>query len=290
MTPDQFDDLVRAEQRTFAGPELLPVRLARAAVAILQVDGAGISVLSNPGMRVPIGASDPMAAAAERLQFTVGEGPCLLAHATGQPVFATSEFFEHRWPVLYAQYTEATPFRAVVSLPLRRRLTGIGAIDLHLKDPTRVLDTDWTASHAIADRIAAHLGNATDEWVDSGVGGTDMGGLGMGGLGMSGLDLTDTGLRDGGVNDGSVNDSGVNDGSPATASGETNLSWLDGPAARGREQVWLAIGMASVHLGLPAPDALAALRGLAYTRGQDIDELAADLAQRRLPLTELSRR
>ena len=239
MTADStFADLVRAEESEFAGPELLPVRLARATVNILGVDGAGISVLSNPGMRVPIGDSGVLAAAAERLQFTVGEGPCLTAHATGEPVYATAEFFQDRWPVLYELYTARTPFRAVVSFPLRRRLTGIGAMDLHLTDAGRVTATDWTDSMTVVDQIAAALGDPVDG---------------------------------------------------PTGSAHDDPAWLDSPAARRREQVWLAIGMASVHLQLPAPDALAALRGLAYSRGQDVDDLASDLAHRRLPLTELTR-
>jgi hypothetical protein len=45
--------------------------------------------------------------------------------------------------------------------------------------------------------------------------------------------------------------------------------------------------MISVHLDLPAPDALASLRGLAYTRNQDVDALADDLTHRRIPLSDL---
>jgi hypothetical protein len=75
---ERFAARVRGQPAELAGPELLPVRLARAAVRVLPgVAGAGISVLADPGMRVPLGASDEDAATAERLQFTVGEGPCL---------------------------------------------------------------------------------------------------------------------------------------------------------------------------------------------------------------------
>src|SRR3954471_8525889 len=60
-----------------AGPELLPTRLTRACLAVLPAaDGAGLSLLDND-FRVPIGATDDVAALAERLQFTIGEGPCL---------------------------------------------------------------------------------------------------------------------------------------------------------------------------------------------------------------------
>src|SRR3954447_10060986 len=60
------------------GPELLPSRLMRSCVQVLPVAGAGVSVFT----RGAGGASDDSAVLAERLQFTVGEGPCLAAHAT----------------------------------------------------------------------------------------------------------------------------------------------------------------------------------------------------------------
>jgi hypothetical protein len=62
---------------------------------------------------------------------------------------------------------------------------------------------------------------------------------------------------------------------------------LDSPGARRRQWVWTAVGMLSVHLDLPAPDALDALRAAAFSRGQLIDDLAEDLANRRLPITDL---
>src|SRR4051794_10539556 len=59
-----------------ADPDLLPVRLARAAADVLGADGAGISFYEDD-FRVPLGASDEMTTLAERLQFTQGQGPCL---------------------------------------------------------------------------------------------------------------------------------------------------------------------------------------------------------------------
>ena len=61
---------------------------------------------------------------------------------------------------------------------------------------------------------------------------------------------------------------------------------MDSPAAQRRQWVWTAVGMLSVDLDLPAPDALDALRAAAFSRGQLIDDLAEDLASRRLPITD----
>ena len=60
-------------------PDLLPVRLAHVAAAVLAVDGVGLSLHGEPGLRTPLAASSEVAATAERLQFTAGTGPCLFA-------------------------------------------------------------------------------------------------------------------------------------------------------------------------------------------------------------------
>ena len=237
---ERFAALIRDQPAALAVPELLPVQLATAAQQLLGVDGAGISVMADPGLRVPLGASDPDAAAAERLQFTLGEGPCLHAHAIGRPVIADSDELASRWPLLYEQLITRTPFRAVISLPLRHQLTGLGALDLHLRHSESVHAYLREESiYQVADEIGTALAapqpvsgdGSPDHWVDP--------------------------------------------------------PWLDSPAAQGRQRVWLAIGMVSVHLDLPASDALATLRGLAHARNRDIDSVADDLTHQRIPLTDL---
>lgn len=129
----RFAARMRDQPPEWVVPGWLPARLAHAAVQVLPgVGGAGINVLAGPGMRIPLGASDDVAATAERLQFTMGEGPCLPACASGGAVIATGAMIAGRWPLLYQELTARTPYRAVLSLPLRYRPTGVGALDLHL--------------------------------------------------------------------------------------------------------------------------------------------------------------
>jgi hypothetical protein len=198
-------------------------------------------VLSVPSTRVPVGASDPAAATAERLQFTVGEGPCLHAYATGRPVFATSTVYAQQWPVLYHELTIRTAFRSVISLPLQYQFAGIGAVDLHFRSADLPADP-WPDAYIVADQITAALNGST-------VPATDPGGF--------------------------------------TAPAEhTDPAWLDSAPARRRYQVWLAMGMVSVHLDIPAPDAFDTLRGMAFARGLDVDDLADQVATRQVPLTD----
>ena len=134
----RFDAAFAASAADLPGPELLPERLARASAQVLPVDGAGISLFFVSGRRLPLGASDETAAEAERLQFTVGEGPCLSAHASGEPVLADEATIASRWPAFHDDLVARTPVRGVISLPLVDELRGFGAMDLYLVPPNDI--------------------------------------------------------------------------------------------------------------------------------------------------------
>jgi hypothetical protein len=135
----ELDQLPPPELR---GPEMLAVRLARACVAALPVDGAGLSVHDMNGLRTPIGASDRIASQAERLQFTHGEGPCLRAHDDGVAIAFDDAAIARNWPGLHAAMIGETPFRAVLSVPLLPPLGPLVVLDLYVRDPQALPDTD----------------------------------------------------------------------------------------------------------------------------------------------------
>jgi hypothetical protein len=114
----------------------LPARLAAACVSGLVADGGGISLVVDD-FRVPIGASDELATAAERLQFTLGEGPCLTTGMTQQILLADPEMLSARWPVYAEQLVEQSPFRSILTVPLALSESLHGAIDLFFVDPGR---------------------------------------------------------------------------------------------------------------------------------------------------------
>ncbi|HEV7213379.1 MAG TPA: GAF domain-containing protein [Blastococcus sp.] len=142
------------------GPELLPVRLARACARMLPVDGAGISLVDGAQQRVPLGASSEPAADAERLQFTVGEGPCMTSQNTRMPVFAVEEELHRRWPVFSDLLVGGTPYRAVVALPLQPALAGAGAIDLYFETSARVTELDVFEAMTVGDIVTTALSEA----------------------------------------------------------------------------------------------------------------------------------
>ena len=78
--------VIDAHDTQDSATEMLPMLLAQACVKVLlPVTGAGVSITED-GLRVPLGASDATAAQAESLQTTLGEGPCLEATATSEPL------------------------------------------------------------------------------------------------------------------------------------------------------------------------------------------------------------
>jgi hypothetical protein len=231
-----FTDCVTAAEADFPGTELLPERLAQACAAVLPVDGAGLSVFFAADRRLPLGASDATAATAERLQFTVGQGPCLMAYDTGRPVVADDEELEQRWPAFTDLLMTQTPIRGVIALPLYGPLGGIGALDLYLRAPDAVRSVSLADATVVRDALTQTFTAAMAEQPHD----------------------------------------------------ESGPAWLDAPPAGRRAQVWQALGMVNVGLGLRTSDAMALLRAHAYGHDIALDDVADALVQRRMSLDELS--
>jgi hypothetical protein len=150
--------VTRAYVEEAATAELLPMVLAQACVAVLPVAGAGISITDE--LRVPLGASDEMVARAERLQTTLGEGPCLTATAHREPLSADLTTMSAQWPMFHSQLLAQTSFRSIVSFPLfsRSRRLRFGALDLYLTISEPVPDFFVRqVTSSIADPMAAVL-------------------------------------------------------------------------------------------------------------------------------------
>jgi hypothetical protein len=62
----------------------------------------------------------------------------------------------------------------------------------------------------------------------------------------------------------------------------TMSRWMRSPSANARFVIWSAVGMMMAHAGEPSRDALARLRGYAFSHNLSLDELASRLANRQL--------
>jgi hypothetical protein len=139
-----------------ANPELLPVRLVRAAQRVLTVEGVGLS-LFDQDFRVPLAATDHDASFAERLQFTLGEGPCLSAARRRQAVAADAEQLEARWPRYTEELFTRTPYRALMTLPFAIDDVSLGALDLYLTDPGALRAVPLADAATVTEQIAGVL-------------------------------------------------------------------------------------------------------------------------------------
>ena len=85
------------------------MRICRACVAGLDVDGAAISLLTGSVARQTLAVTDGTAQLLEDLQFSLNEGACMEAAITGRPVLVADlqEGNEvPRWPLFAAAMLE----------------------------------------------------------------------------------------------------------------------------------------------------------------------------------------
>ncbi len=130
-----------------------------ACIQAVAVDGGGMSLVSADGIRQPLYGSDDTAGEMERLQFTLGEGPCVDASMTGSPVLIPDlddpgSGLRTRWPAFLAEAAKAD-VRAVFAFPVRIGAISLGAIDLYRRVAGPLRGDDLAKTLATVDAIAA---------------------------------------------------------------------------------------------------------------------------------------
>lgn len=113
--------------------------LLRSCCRATGLDGAGVSIVDGDGTRETLYASDEIAAKIERLQLTLGEGPCVDSAATGTPVLVADladprDLVASRWPVFRSEATR-TGARAIFAFPIRTGAIWLGAVDFYRQTP-----------------------------------------------------------------------------------------------------------------------------------------------------------
>jgi len=132
------DDAVRpaAQRSDVAGPVLCLGRVCALVVPVVNVDGAGATVMGSvaagiAGRRDLVCASSPLSRHLEDLQLTAGQGPCLDAYAAGAAVLVGDLSGErHRWPG-FTPDAIAAGVAAVFSFPLQVGAVRLGTLDLY---------------------------------------------------------------------------------------------------------------------------------------------------------------
>ena len=125
-------------------------RLCTACVEVLEVTGAGITVLSGtlPG---PICVSDSKVAGLENLQFDLAQGPCQDAYKAGHPVHAPrlDDSAAALWPP-FVDLARSAGIRAVSAYPLVNESAGIGVLTLYRATEGDLNDVQLDDSLAVA--------------------------------------------------------------------------------------------------------------------------------------------
>jgi hypothetical protein len=135
--------------------------LLMACIEAVAVDGGGLSLLSASGMRQPLYGSDDTAAAMERLQLTLGEGPCVDASASGSPVLVPDlddpgSGVQQRWPAFLEEAANAD-VRAVFAFPVRIGAVMLGAVDLYRHSAGPLSREDLAKALKMVDAMAMTL-------------------------------------------------------------------------------------------------------------------------------------
>ena len=151
---DRWDDLLREAARADAEQ---PQRIAELCVDMLDVTGAGISLVSDTGTRGVICATNDVAMRIEELQVTLGEGPCIDAVMGGGPVMVPDlddrrHLVAERWPAFLSAIS-AAGVAAVFAFPLRIGVISLGALDLY-RDSAGALREDQLRAALLAAEAA----------------------------------------------------------------------------------------------------------------------------------------
>ena len=131
------------------------LRLCGACVEVLDVSGAGVMLMTDGAHGGTLAVSDGVSTILEELQFTLGEGPCIDAWQSQQPVLEPDlvDPAAKRWPAFAGPAIDAGA-RAVFGFPLTSGTTCLGALELYLDHPGDLRPAQVSDAAVMADVIS----------------------------------------------------------------------------------------------------------------------------------------
>jgi transcriptional regulator with GAF, ATPase, and Fis domain len=119
-----------------------PPRYISAVAEMLGVRSAAITLLSPQQTEMSVISSDTVAAAAQDLEFALGEGPVHDATSVGEVVVVAADSLPHRWQH-YSPAVSELGVRSLAVVPLGLPQTCLGALAVF--DPLRAKVAGWLA-------------------------------------------------------------------------------------------------------------------------------------------------
>jgi GAF domain-containing protein len=135
-------------------------QLTENVTAVLDVTGAGVSILDEENQLRFVTASSDALIAAEEQQEHLQQGPCIDAAQLGDVVMSTNLGEEVRWPGLLPVLRSA-PFRAVVAIPLVSEDRSLGSLNIYDERIRHWSEGDVRAARVLADMTVGYVINAS---------------------------------------------------------------------------------------------------------------------------------
>jgi signal transduction histidine kinase len=161
-TDDRLSDVLSEFARTLVTD--FPIQgildhLVLRIVDVLPIGAAGVALISPSTHPRFIAGSDESAVRYEHLQTALGEGPCLAAFETDEPISIPDLAADNRFP-RFAERALAEGLVAVFTFPLRNGDRCLGALDLYRKTPGALNEQEMAVAQTLADVATAYLLNA----------------------------------------------------------------------------------------------------------------------------------
>ncbi len=139
------------------GSSSLVDRVCMAAVSLLSLKGAGLSLMVDGELRGTAGVSEPGIAVVQELQLTLGEGPCVDAWTSRAPVLEANlaDPAIVRWPAFAHAGVDAGVL-AVFAFPLHLGAIRIGVLVLY-RGHSGMLNADEMAYGLVLADMATHV-------------------------------------------------------------------------------------------------------------------------------------
>ena len=146
---------ILAELAAGGGDAWSAVRVCAGCVTIVEVDGAGIMLMSGDIPHGSLGTTNEVSQLIEDLQYTLGEGPCVDAYRQDRVVAEPdlADPVTPRWVAFTPPALEAG-VRAVFGFPLRVGTVRLGALNLY-RDWSGPLSDDQHADALVLSDVAA---------------------------------------------------------------------------------------------------------------------------------------
>lgn len=161
MAPHRAAEIVAAAVASAGSDDTLPERICLACQASLPVSGVALALMSERGHEGQVAATPGLGDVLERLQFDLGEGPCVDASRSGRPVLQPElgHTGPRRWPAFAPAALEAG-IEAIFSFPLQVGRIRLGVLDLCRDTPGPLTSDQLGTGLSYADAATTVLLNS----------------------------------------------------------------------------------------------------------------------------------